>query len=323
MDKYTQLIAKGLSKLKRNPVDFCRTTHKFFSSILNKHLSRRLIWQEHVPRTMREVHVDVVSGCQLRCLGCPNSTMEKQIKHTPVGDFSRYLNNIDIAHIKLLRLYNFGEPVLHPELADIVKEIPKQSWKVDKVEISTNGQYLDEKMIQKVFSTDVINTFFVSCDGDGTASEYERLRPPAKWSMLLDFLKVVKEIRDSCAPDIALLTRTCCTDKESRNRWIDLLRPLGWEPEFRTYDIFPQSVKNLLGRNPVVPEEPCLFLEAGRLYVDWDGTVVPCCAHPKAFELGNLGKQKYSEIFEGKKRKSFLQVLRNRKKVAVCNECEF
>jgi len=59
------------------------------------------------------VHFDIVHGCQLRCVGCPNSTLEPKIHRIPVEDFALCLGNIDVERIHTLRLYNYGEPLLH------------------------------------------------------------------------------------------------------------------------------------------------------------------------------------------------------------------
>ena len=45
-------------------------------------------------------------------------------------------------------------------------------------------------------------------------------------------------------------------------------------------------------RPPSVPEGVCQYLRGPTLYVDHDGTVVPCCVHPRAGVLGNLKTQR-------------------------------
>ena len=61
----------------------------------------------------------------------------------------------------------------------------------------------------------------------------------------------------------------------------------------------PEAKENLTHRAMMVPRGPCVFLadpdefathpwfgEVNLLYVDADGTVVPCCMHPQAGVLG-------------------------------------
>jgi hypothetical protein len=268
------------------------------------------------------VHIDVVSGCQLRCPGCPNSTLRRNISYMPVGDFARCLQNIDVKHICVLRVFNYGEPLLHPQLPDILNQIPQQSWSVNIVEISTNAQTYDEEQLIALFKTKVLTSLVVSCDGNGTAQDYERLRPPAQWSKLLTFLKGVKEIKETYAPSVVLSTRTCCDDPIGRDRWETLLQPLGWKPAFRSYMALPEAPLPMASQGLVVPKGVCSWLRPRRLFVDFDGIVVPCCAHPRAFELGDLNNETYSQIFFGKKRKEFIARLKqNRKNMPLCGAC--
>src|SRR5262245_22516568 len=90
---------------------------------------------------IKRAHFDIVKGCQLRCVGCPNSTLQPEVKRIEVADFDACLRNIDVTHIGYLRLFSFGEPLLHRDLAGILECLPRQSWRVHGVEISTNGQF--------------------------------------------------------------------------------------------------------------------------------------------------------------------------------------
>jgi radical SAM protein with 4Fe4S-binding SPASM domain len=253
-----------------------------------------------------------------------------------VEDFVRCLDNIDVERIHTFRLFNYGEPLLHRQLAAIVAEIPRQQWKTSVVEISTNGQWVDWNEFESMVKLEVVNSLVVSCDGDGTPESYERLRPPSKWEKLVEFLERVRYLRDRWAPAMQLRTRTVIQTHADAQRWEDFLRPLSWIPEFRHWKFLPESKENLTGRVVTVPTGPCMFLadaseftshpwfgEINLLYVDADGTVVPCCAHPQAGVLGNLKVQKYSEILNSPARRMMKQAMQeNRAAMPVCGSCE-
>ena len=125
----------------------------------------------HTPRrydSIFNVHFDIVHGCQLRCIGCPNSTLKPRIRRIAVEDFARCLRNIDVSHIHTFRLFNYGEPLLHKQLAECVEQIPQQSWKASIVEISTNGQKVYWDNFEEMLKLQVVNRLIISCDGDGT-----------------------------------------------------------------------------------------------------------------------------------------------------------
>jgi radical SAM protein with 4Fe4S-binding SPASM domain len=268
---------------------------------------------------------DIVHGCQLRCVGCPNSTLKPKIQQIAPDDFAKALANTDVAAVDLFRLFNFGEPLLHERLPEILQHIPRQRWRARVVEISTNAQYHDFELLAEAFRTGVLTRLNVSCDGDGTPEDYERLRPPGKWDKFILFLRKARELRDRYSPSLALMTRTICTDPAARQRWRSLLEPMGFAVEFRDWQYLPESSQNMLSRPLAVPDGVCAFIKPGnRLYVDWDGTVVPCCVHPRAAVFGNLLAQKYSEILQGQLRADVIQSMRaNRHNMKICNLCEY
>ena len=288
------------------------------------------------PDSLFIFHVDIVHGCQLQCVGCPNSTIMDKVKRMDVSDFSTILGNVDVEQIHTLRLYNFGEPLLHRNLDKIVAEIPKQKWKASIVEISTNGQKVYWDNFEEMLKLQIVNKIAVSCDGDGSAEKYEALRPPAKMDKLMYFLNKTRELRDKWSPATQLVTRTIIETEQDKENWRQLLQPLGWEPEFRQWMILPEAVANPSHRTPEKVNGICVFLakpdeftgktwhgDINLLYVDYDGTFVPCCYHPRAGVFGNLLHQKYSEVLAGEKRAAFMaKMAKDRKSMKVCSQCE-
>lgn len=169
------------------------------------------------PKQLYMLHFDIAHGCQLRCVGCPNSTLLPKIKRISVEDFRTCLGNIDVEHIHTMRLFNFGEPLLHKHLAEIISVIPQQRWKVSIVEISTNAQLVNWADFENALKLEVVNRLVVSCDGDGTPEEYERLRTPSKWSHLLEFLDRARELRDRWSPALQLVTKPLCAVLRTRS----------------------------------------------------------------------------------------------------------
>lgn len=288
------------------------------------------------PKHIFMLQFDIVRGCQLRCLGCPTPVIEPKVYRIPVEDFSRCLANIDVERIAYLRLYREGEPLLHRQLASLVAEIPKQRWKASIVEISTNAQWVDWAQFEEAMRLEVVNRLVVSCDGDGTPEEYERLRPPSKWEKFMEFLERARVIRDRWAPGMHLGTRTIVRTRKDAERWEGILRPMGWTPEFRRWMALPEAKENLTGRAVVVPRGHCVYAadasefihkqwfgEMNQLYVDGDGTVVPCCIHPHAAVLGDLKTELYSDILRGERRRELLARMdSSRATMSVCGVCD-
>lgn len=283
------------------------------------------------------LHVDIVHGCQLRCVGCPNSTILDKVQRVSVEDFDTILGHIDVEHVHTLRLFNYGEPLLHKNLAGIVARIPKQRWKPSIVEITTNAQYCNWDDFEEMLKLQVVNQIVVSCDGDGSPEAYERLRPPSKWSRLIEFLERTRALRDKWSPATQLHTRSIVEKPSDKDAWRAVVEPLGWTPRFRGWMLLPEAATNPAGREPEKREGVCFFLQnadafpnhpwhgqINLLYVDADGTVVPCCIHPMAGRLGNLKHQTYNEILNGPLRRQFRERMEtDRASMSICGQCEF
>jgi radical SAM protein with 4Fe4S-binding SPASM domain len=141
----------------------------------------------------------------------------------------------------------------------------------------------------------------------------------------MDFLERASALKRDHAPDLTLTARTIVPHWPDRAKWRALLAPLGWQSHFYHYHRLPDSADNMTGRPLEVPEGTCFFVETfNQLYVQIDGTVVPCCAHPQAGVYGNLQEQTFSEIYHGTARQAFkAELVANRRSMSICGGCEF
>lgn len=288
------------------------------------------------PKSIFMLHLDIVGGCQLRCVGCPNSTLMPKVKQVPLDLLDRILAHIDVDFVHTLRLFNFGEPLLHEQFSEILGRLTRQRWRADHVEISTNAQHVYWEDFEEALKQRILTKLVVSCDGDGSAEAYERLRPPGKWSKFIDFLNRTKALRDRWHPELELTTRSVIETQSDMQGWREVVEPLGWTAEFRTWKALPESAENRTGRELKSPRGICTFVapsdrfshqyhgELNQLYVDWDGTVVPCCVHPKAGDLGSLADVTYSSLIAGPSRQAFLaQMEADRPAMSICGQCEY
>jgi radical SAM protein with 4Fe4S-binding SPASM domain len=279
----------------------------------------------HTTTEIRTIQFDIVGGCQLRCVGCPNSTLLPKVTRIDPLVFATCLRNIDVQRVRLLRLFNYGEPLLHDDLPSVFDAlVTAPGFAIGLVEISTNAQSVRWDQLENVIRRGRLNHLVVSCDGDGTPPSYERFRPPSKWEKLIEFLKKARELRERHCPSLELMTRTVVFNRADIARWQAVLAPLGWRPEFRRWKNLVGGAENFSGRDWRPGQGVCKFLEPGQLYVGSDGTVIPCCAHPGAGRFGNLRTEKWSDIFVGKARLDFIKELRSeRESMEICGKCEY
>jgi len=273
--------------------------------------------------TIGTFHFDIVQGCQLRCIGCPNSILLPKIDHITPEAFDVCLQNVDVKRVKVMRLFNFGEPFLHPDLKGLMDVLKTQTWQLDRLEVSTNAMIFDEKKLRDVIGSGVVTHLFVSCDGDGTPAEFERLRPPAKWNKLITFLEGAARIKQELGSPIRLGTRNVCPTDEGRQRWSEVLRPRGWEPEFRDWLALPNTSGKPWDRELKVSNKVCWPMSGVNLFVNAQGDVIPCCNYPDMVPMGNLKTQKFSDVHRGTLRRQMLNLLKtDRVNDKICGQCE-
>ncbi len=165
----------------------------------------------------------------MRCVGCPNSTLEPKIHRIPVDEFALCLSNIDVERIHTLRLYNYGEPLLHKQLASIVAEIPKQRWKASIVEISTNAQWVDWNEFEEMMKLEVVTKRLRELRQEtDRPSNTRRCATPSKWEKFIEFLERTLPAGPLVARHAAL--DTVVRTQEDMRRWDSILRPRGWTP---------------------------------------------------------------------------------------------
>ena len=274
------------------------------------------------------VQFDIISGCQLLCVGCPSAGLQRHVTAIDPAFFRTCVFNIDVDSIGVFRCFNYGEPLLHrrlPEIFTVLAEYRAGAVPIETLEMSTNAQLVNWDQLLTVLRMRVLNRLVVSCDGDGTAESFERLRPPARWRKLIEFLGRIGDLNARENLALELMTRTVVETWADCERWTDVLKPLGWRPEFRSWKYLPQSPKNMTRRAVQPSSGVCKFLEpASQLYVDADGSVVPCCAHPRAAVLGNLGTASFTSIVNGDRRAKFVSSLAERRRdVPICSDCEY
>lgn len=269
------------------------------------------------------VHFDIVGGCQLRCVGCPNSTLDPRPEFISPELFQRCLAHIDVQKISLLRYFNYGEPLLHPQLEDLGRIVLESPIDMRWREISTNAQCNAEDRLAAMVAMGAVNILTISCDGDGTPASYEALRPPAKWSRLMSFLAFARDLA-ARYPALRLQARCVIEGPGDARRWREVLKPFGVRPEFRGWIHLPDSLMDKARDGIAMGQGGCgVVLNPDYLYIDHRGRIVPCCFHPGAAFLGDLGQHLYSEIHAGPKRAAFIDALATRRaEMPICNRCE-
>ena len=105
-------------------------------------------------RTPYVIYIDPCDKCNFQCKFCPTGDHELMKATAGRGhgmmDFARYKELIDGIcdfedKVKVIRLYKDGEPLLHPQFADMVR-YAKQSGCCERVDTTTNASLLTPEL---------------------------------------------------------------------------------------------------------------------------------------------------------------------------------
>jgi MoaA/NifB/PqqE/SkfB family radical SAM enzyme len=145
--------------------------------------------------------VDVAGMCNLKCISCPRGNTKQQ---PPAGLMSvtvyqKVLNKL-IKEIPLLgsvQLYTWGEPLLNPELPEIIR-ITREAKVLSALSSNLNyGKNLEAVVAAKP------DWFKVSCSG--WAENYELTHTGGKWGLFVDNLQRLAEFRNSIHPEMQIV----------------------------------------------------------------------------------------------------------------------
>lgn len=89
---------------------------------------------------MKKIYIEITNVCNLNCKFCPTSKRKQEFMS--VNNFENIIKKI-CKHTNLVCLHVKGEPLLHPELENILKILEKYNLKTN---ITTNGTLLKEKI---------------------------------------------------------------------------------------------------------------------------------------------------------------------------------
>ena len=129
----------------------------------------------------KRVLLELTSWCNLNCVMCPRTVLERKIMHMPKELALKCINELSEYGIQGLWLYNIGESMLHPDFTEILdycetKETLGSTW------LSTNGQRLLDHHAKKIIGSKL--TFLNFSLNALNAESYAKISPAGKYEFL-------------------------------------------------------------------------------------------------------------------------------------------
>ncbi|MEW5894767.1 MAG: radical SAM protein [Candidatus Omnitrophota bacterium] len=300
------------------------------------------------------LHLEPTGACNLQCVMCPRAkSITRQLGHMPFELFERICLEVDPVFVAFV---GFGEPLLHPEIVDMVKWCVRHK-KITR--ISTNATVLDSSLSRRLIEAGLHQIWFSFDSPD--KENFEKIRKGA------DFEKVISNISDFMTIRKKLGSRMAVTMNFTliRENMHELPRMLQFayekmhiKPTFARsygYDIQAQQdrtvhdeteisgyIKEALGMaasmglgdvkhnletilNDIahpLKEGPCYF-PYYVVAVSCDGKISPCCLfYDYQMDVGDLNRCSFDEIWNGRQYKKFRKELRFRRNaMRICGTC--
>ena len=294
--------------------------------------------------------IEPTSECNLRCRMCIRKEIGVPIGTMSFEDFKKILDKLD--SLFKVHLSGQGEPFLNP---DIFKMIEYANKKGIIVYFTTNGTCLTKSVIDKICQVE-IGEIGISIDSINK-EKYEKIREGARFEKVLENIKnLALELRKRKKKTIVSIAAVILKDNiDEISEFVFLAKKLGIKKiGFQTiqeksdyldkYDSKTKlqvvsslnkklkenidKAKKIAKKNNITlifdeEKSPGCIWPWRSIYITWNGYVTPCCKILDYREpyFGNILKEDFWKIWNGKRYQMFRKLLRERKAPILCKGC--
>lgn len=286
------------------------------------------------------IQIFPVYACNFRCGYCIYSLDRKQHGYIsnetflPMELFCKIVDDVKRTgkKLKMLRFAAIGEPLLHPEIAEMVA-YAKRNEIADSIDIVTNASLLTNEVSDKLINAG-LSRLRISLEGLSD-EDYRRHS-----SVSLNFENLVENIRyfyeHTKETKIYIkIIDYMVQEKKKRETFREIFAPIAHEiaVEHLTptiseidYDRLSEGMKMDKPQNGDVLQNSQICSQPFyMMQINPDGNVVPCCSMKYPCVLGTVKAETVEEIWKGKAYNQFRRELLNGVKSMdrkVCSECK-
>ncbi|MES2588704.1 MAG: radical SAM/SPASM domain-containing protein [Bacteroidota bacterium] len=306
----------------------------YFSFIISRITKKSIVWGKPF-----SVSIEPTTACNLSCPECP-SGLKSFTRAT--GKLDLQVNKDLIKNVgKQLFYINYyfqGEPFLHPQFLDLVKEAKKNKI---YTATSTNAHFISPKKAEDIVKSG-LDRLIISIDGT-TQKTYQSYRVDGILEKVIEGSKnmvAAKKALNSKTPHLIFQFLVVKPNEHQVEEVFKLAKELNID-EVR---LKSAQVYDYVNGNDLIPENEKysryvkksdgtykLKAETGnhcwRMWSScvftWDAKVVPCCFDKDAtIQLGSAKEEDFKTIWKSKKYTNFRQqILTGRNRIDICKNC--
>jgi radical SAM protein with 4Fe4S-binding SPASM domain len=246
------------------------------------------------------IHLDIeaTNYCMLKCPICPYQFMKRE-KGFITWKTLRKVIEESKGKTKTIYFHHMGDPLLHPELFDMIRYIKDSGmW----VAISTNGVLLTENVSRKLFGVG-LDFLYVSLDSLDK-DVYEKIRKGASFHQTLENVEKcikVRKSRDTFNTHLELQMIEMeynINEVEKYKKYFNSKIEGVGKVVIKPFDRWAGQVTD---RSPIprVAKEFVCTMYNYSMTIEWNGDVNICCRDYDSFtKIGNIHKKSIKELWD-------------------------
>lgn len=256
------------------------------------------------------VYVEPTNRCNLSCSFCPQSLSDYKDRagyweHMDIALYRKVVGEIQTMGLKSLKLYFFGEPLLHPQIGEILS---LATMACDRVELTTNGMPMTAKRVEEIVQAEV----------DYVRISIYDIPHPENVARNVRMLWEARKAHGSSKPHIFI--------KVFDQVQADAIGPLyeGICDEIGCEGLHSIG-SDMVQITPLTGSHIACPYPFYNLVVKSNGDVVPCCvAWEQSLVVGNAKEQTLDEIWKGEKLAAIhrLHLAGRGTELAACAKCD-
>lgn len=304
--------------------------------------SKRSILADQVPLGKPfTIRISPSAVCNLRCEFCPQSIQRDRMRFGKFGvngliEYQLFQNIIDdirlsFGTVKKIVLVGRGEPLLHPQISDMIAYTAKQQA-AEQIEILTNGMNLTPQLSNKLVDAG-LNTLRISVNGLSAMDYQKHCNTKVDFDRYIEQIKYLYHNKKEMILYIKIINYMVDTE-EKREKFRQIFSPIcdiinienlfetDCEIDFRRltkeYDKLTYSQNTTTQVQTKICSSPFYILQ-----IDEDGSVLPCCNEAAdVISLGNVRKMSVGDIWIQKSYSLQRRMLDGVTGIPFCETCK-
>lgn len=319
-------------------------------SFVNNYSQNRQILKDAIPLALPLcISLEASNLCNFKCIMCYHGSdryaeESKPLKNMDMSLFLKCVEDIqkwcdkEESKIKLIKLYSLGEPLLHPDICDMVRVIKKANI-CNTLEITSNASLLTKEIAEKLVDNglDIFRASIYSVDRDKSREITQTNVSPKQIEENIRYMKNYRDSRGYDTPFISAKMIDSYSDENERFRsiytevadeaYLDKLMdsPANENTVVRYYGERAEEARKDIGDSRLYKNRKACRYPFTHMTVRSDGKVLVCCTDwPQKTVVGDAVVESLQKVWHSKALYDFRCMMLKTKGCgnSLCAQCD-